>query len=78
MLKNIKWSRILFAAAYIATGILLILFPKESADLIGYIVGIGLCVMGIVQLTAYFLLALLPVIHEYKEAMMWKRLRQDI
>ena len=29
-------------------------------------------------LTAYFLLALLPVIHEYKEAMMWKRLRQDI
>ena len=56
MLKNIKWSRILFAAAYIATGILLILFPKESADLIGYIVGIGLCVMGIVQLTAYFLL----------------------
>ena len=56
MLKQIKWSAILLGAAYIAAGVVLILFPEASANLISYVVGIGLCVFGIVQLTTYFLL----------------------
>ena len=56
MLKQIKWSAILLGAAYIAAGVVLILFPEASANLIAYVVGIGLCVFGIVQLTTYFLL----------------------
>ena len=56
MFRQIKWSSLLMAVAYIAAGILLIIYPEASGNLIGYVVGIGLCVLGVVQLTTYFLL----------------------
>lgn len=55
MLKQLKWSNILLSIAYIIIGILLIIYPDVSANVISYMIGIGLCVMGIVHLTSYFL-----------------------
>lgn len=58
MLKQIKWSSLLFAIGYIAAGALLIIYPTPSSDLIAYVVGIAAIVFGIVNLTTYFLLEL--------------------
>ncbi len=58
MLKQIKWSSLLFAIGYVAAGALLIIYPTPSSDLIAYVVGIAVIVFGIVNLTTYFLLEL--------------------
>lgn len=55
MLKQLKWSNILTSIAYIVVGILLILYPDISGNVISYIIGIGLCVFGIVHLVIYFM-----------------------
>lgn len=56
MLKQLKWSSILIALGYIVTGILLIVFPDVSADVISWIIGIAAIAVGIVELITYFLL----------------------
>ena len=55
MLKQIKWTDVLMSLAYVVAGVLLILFPDISANVISWIIGITLIVYGIVSLTAYFL-----------------------
>ncbi len=55
MLKQIKWTDVLMSVAYVAAGVLLIIFPNESGDILSYIVGGTSIVVGIVALTAYFL-----------------------
>lgn len=55
MLKQLKWSNILTSIVYIVIGIMLILYPDISANVISYIIGIGLCVFGVVHLAAYFM-----------------------
>ena len=58
MLKKIKWTSVLLAIAEIAAGVLLIMFPALSSDVICYMVGVGACIFGIISLTQYFLLSL--------------------
>lgn len=55
MLKQIKWTDVLMSLAYVVAGVLLIIFPDISANVISWIIGITLIVYGIVSLTAYFL-----------------------
>ena len=55
MLKQIKWTDVLMSLAYVVAGVLLIIFPDVSANVISWIIGIALIVYGIVSLTAYFL-----------------------
>lgn len=55
MLKQIKWTDVLMSLAYVVAGVLLILFPDISANVISWIIGVTLIVYGIVSLTAYFL-----------------------
>lgn len=56
MLKQLKWSSVLVALGYIVAGILLIVFPDVSADVISWIIGIAAIAIGIVELITYFLL----------------------
>lgn len=55
MLKQLKWSNILTSIVYIVIGILLILYPDISANVISYIIGAGLCVFGAANLISYFM-----------------------
>ena len=56
MLKQIKWRSILVGIGYILAGLLLIVYPESSRDLIAYVFGIALVVYGIVSLTTYFVI----------------------
>lgn len=56
MLKELKWSAILTSVGYIAAGVVLVLYPELSANVICYVFGIASCVFGVVSLTTYFLL----------------------
>lgn len=56
MLKHIKWTDALLACAYVIAGILLIIFPDVSGQVISYICGGALIVYGIVSLTMYFMI----------------------
>ena len=58
MLKKLKWSVILYAIAEIAAGVLLIMYPALSSDVICYITGVGAIVFGLFSLVTYFLLGL--------------------
>ncbi len=58
MLKQIKWGAIGIAAAEIAAGVLLVMFPALSSDVICYLVGVGACIFGIINLVQYFLMKL--------------------
>ncbi len=58
MLKQIKWSSILMSVGYIIAGVLLVVYPEVSANIICYVAGIAACVFGVVSLTTYFLLDL--------------------
>ena len=40
MLKQIKWRSILVGIGYILAGLLLIVYPESSRDLIAYVLGI--------------------------------------
>ena len=62
MLKHIKWTDVLMALAYVVAGVLLVIFPDISAKYISYIVGITSIVYGIVSLTAYFIMDLVPFV----------------
>jgi uncharacterized membrane protein HdeD (DUF308 family) len=55
MMKQIKWTNVLMSLAYAVAGVLLVIFPNESGNVISYIVGGAAIVCGIVALTAYFL-----------------------
>ena len=56
MLKQIKWRSILVGIAYILAGLLLVVYPESSRNLIAYVLGIAIVVYGIVSLTTYFVI----------------------
>lgn len=56
MLKQVKWSSVFSSAAFIVVGILMIIYPNISADVVAYIIGIGFAVFGLINIGAYFLL----------------------
>lgn len=56
MLKQLKWNSVLISLGYIITGILLIVFPDVSADVISWIIGIAAIAIGVVEMITYFLL----------------------
>lgn len=58
MLKQIKWSAIGLAAGEIAAGVLLVMYPALSSDVICYLIGVGACIFGIISLVRYFLMPL--------------------
>lgn len=41
MLKNIKWSSLIMAAVYIVAGVLLVIYPQLSEELICDVIEIG-------------------------------------
>ncbi|MBR3350368.1 MAG: DUF308 domain-containing protein [Solobacterium sp.] len=58
MLKQIKWSAIGLGAGEIAAGILLVMYPALSSDVICYLIGVGACIFGLICLVRYFLMKL--------------------
>lgn len=55
-MKNVKWTNIILAAASIAAGLLLLVYPSASADFICTIIGIVLIIWGVVRIAAYFMM----------------------
>lgn len=58
MLKQIKWSAVGLGAGEIAAGILLVMYPALSSDVICYLIGVGACIFGAISLVRYFLMKL--------------------
>lgn len=58
MLKQIKWGAIGLSAAEIVAGVLLFMYPAMSSDVICYLVGVGACIFGVINLVQYFLMKL--------------------
>lgn len=54
MLKDIKWKSILISVLYIAAGLLLVIYPKASADVICDVLGIACIAAGIINIASYF------------------------
>lgn len=63
MLKQIKWRSILVGIAYILAGLLLVVYPESSRNLIAYVLGIAIVVYGIVSLTTYFVINVTDSLH---------------
>ena len=53
-LKGVKRELIILSIALILLGILLILFPETSVNLLCRGIGIALCVWGVLRLMSYF------------------------
>lgn len=58
MIKNMKWVSLLSAILYAFAGILLLLYPDTSAELLCDILGISLIVAGLISVTVYFMMEL--------------------
>ena len=58
MFKNVKWSAIVTAALYIASGALLFVYPQLSENLICDVIGIAVIVWGLIHITSYFMMDL--------------------
>ena len=58
MFKNVKWSAIITAALYIASGVLLFVYPQLSENLICDVIGIAVIVWGLIHITSYFMMDL--------------------
>lgn len=56
MLKEMKWSSIISSLLYIAAGVILILYPENSAELVCNITGIIMMVYGVIEIINYFTL----------------------
>ena len=58
MFKDIKWYSLLMAALYIVAGVLLIVYPQLSEELICDVIGIGLIVAGVIRISVYLMMDL--------------------
>lgn len=58
MFRNVKWSAIITAALYIASGALLFIYPQLSENLICDVIGIAVIVWGLIHITSYFMMDL--------------------
>ena len=63
MLKQIKWTAVGLGVGEIIAGVLLVLYPQLSQDVIGYLIGIGSCLIGIIYLVKYFFTDLKEVLY---------------
>ncbi|MBR2812923.1 MAG: DUF308 domain-containing protein [Solobacterium sp.] len=73
MLKELKWSRIITGAAFIAAGVLLCLFPEASSNVICYISGIMMIAYGVLNLILYFTTDIQKVFNrnEFAYGLLW-------
>ncbi len=58
MFKNLKWTAVAISVVCILAGVLLVMFPGASADVISNIIGYSLILSGAVNVVTYFLLDL--------------------
>ncbi len=52
--RNFKNYILIMSAVLFVSGLLLIVFPQTSVNIICYIVGIALCILGIMSIVGYF------------------------
>lgn len=55
-MKKIKWGNLLSGALMLAAGILLVIYPETSADIVLNVVGIGSMIYGVIEIIVYFTL----------------------
>ena len=65
MIKQLKWSIIVMAIAYIVLGVVLIMYPSQVQKLISYILAFALIAMGIVNLIQYTRLDTNQIVNSY-------------
>ena len=65
MMKQLKWSIIVMAIAYIVLGVVLIMYPSQVQKLISYILAFALIAMGIVNLIQYTRLDTNQIVNSY-------------
>ena len=65
MIKQLKWSIIVMAIAYIVLGVVLIMYPSQVQNLISYILAFALIAMGIVNLIQYTRLDTNQIVNSY-------------
>ncbi|MBO6108188.1 MAG: DUF308 domain-containing protein [Eubacterium sp.] len=65
ILKQLKWSAIILAVAYIVLGVVFFMFPSETRTVFSYILAIALIVFGIVNLIQYARLDQTALINSY-------------
>lgn len=58
MFKNLKWSAIIVSVVYMAVGVLLIMYPQASADVICDVIGYSMIISGVINIVTYFMLDL--------------------
>ena len=51
--KNFRWDSIVIAIASIVLGIILIVFPEITLKTLGYAIGIGIIVLGVISIIFY-------------------------
>ena len=64
-LKQLKWSIIILAVAYIVLGVVLIMFPSQTQRALSYILAISLIIVGIVNLIQYVKMDAVMVVDRY-------------
>ena len=65
MIKQLKWSIIVMAIAYIVLGVVLIMYPSQVQNLISYILAFASIAMGIVNLIQYTRLDTNQIVNSY-------------
>ena len=63
MLKQIKWSYILSSAAFIFAGVLMIIYPNVTAQVVANILGIAALVYAGINLLGYFMMDVRDTLH---------------
>jgi uncharacterized membrane protein HdeD (DUF308 family) len=63
MLKQVKWESVLSSAALIVIGLLMIIYPNVSANVVAKVIGVGFVVFGIINIIAYFFLDINDVLY---------------
>lgn len=53
-LKHVKWQSLVSSVIYIVIGLFLLIYPDQVADVICYLMGIGLIVYGAILIISYF------------------------
>ncbi|MBR1874152.1 MAG: DUF308 domain-containing protein [Eubacterium sp.] len=64
-LKQLKWSIIVLALAYVVLGVVLILYPVQTQTAVTYILAIALIAMGIINLIQYARLDATALVNSY-------------
>ena len=65
LLKQIKWNLIAIAVAFIALGVVLIIFPAEVMKTACYIMAALLIIIGVISLVNYLRKDIVGIIYRY-------------